>query len=193
MVSISNKASTVRRATAKGRVYLPRIAFDMLSQDPRGSTWRKGDVFGTARIAGIMAGKRTSDLIPLCHPISLTDLKVAFRLDEGMVGDEGGGWVSVRAVAECEGKTGVEVSSVRYLLSSLACAHTTSTIQMEALSAASVSLLTVWDMVKAVAGKEMIMSDLMVTHKEGGKSGDWDRPGGWVRGETKASELEFSL
>ena len=64
---------------------------------------------------------------------------------------------------------------------------------MEALSAASVSLLTVWDMVKAVAGKDMIMSDLMVTHKEGGRSGDWDRPGGWVGGETKANEGDYAL
>ena len=172
MVSISNKASTTRRATAKGRIYLPKVAFDMLAQDPSGSTWKKGDVFGTARIAGIMAGKRTSDMIPLCHPISLTDLKVAFRMDQDVRKDDGGGWVSVKAVAECEGKTGVE---------------------MEALSAASVALLTVWDMVKAVAGKEMVMSDLMVTHKEGGKSGDWDRPGGWVAGEIKANEVDFAL
>jgi molybdenum cofactor biosynthesis enzyme len=64
---------------------------------------------------------------------------------------------------------------------------------MEALSAASVALLTVWDMVKAVAGKEMIVSDLMVTHKEGGKSGDWERPDGWVDGETPADEMEFKL
>jgi molybdenum cofactor biosynthesis enzyme len=64
---------------------------------------------------------------------------------------------------------------------------------MEALSAVSVALLTVWDMVKAVAGKEMIMSDLMVTHKEGGKSGDWDRPGGWVNGEIKSNEMNFEM
>jgi len=105
MVSISNKNSTVRRATAKGRIYLPQVAFDMLARDPSGTTWKKGDVFGTARIAGIMGGKRTSEMIPLCHPISLTDLKVAFRLDES----DAGGWVAVKATAECEGKTGVEV------------------------------------------------------------------------------------
>jgi len=64
---------------------------------------------------------------------------------------------------------------------------------MEALSAVSVALLTVWDMVKAVAGKDMIMSDVMVTHKEGGKSGDWERPGGWVRGESKQDEKDFGL
>jgi molybdenum cofactor biosynthesis protein MoaC len=195
MVSISNKASTTRRATAKGRIYLPRVAFDMLAHDPSGSTWKKGDVFGTARIAGIMAGKRTSDMIPLCHPISLTDLKVAFRMDEEVAKD-GGGWVSVKAVAECEGKTGVEVSPalvVSILSSRITHSARSPFIQMEALSAASVALLTVWDMVKAVAGKEMVMSDLMVTHKEGGKSGDWDRPGGWVAGEIKANEVDFSL
>jgi len=108
MVSISNKTSTVRRATAKGRIYLPQVAFDMLARDPTGTTWKKGDVFGTARIAGIMGGKRTSDMIPLCHPISLTDLKVGFRLDKG----DAGGWVAVKATAECEGKTGVEVSVI---------------------------------------------------------------------------------
>lgn len=80
----------------------------MLRQDPSGATWKKGDVFGTARIAGIMAGKKTSELIPLCHPIGLTDLKVSFRMDED-VGRQGAGWVAVRAMAECEGKTGVEV------------------------------------------------------------------------------------
>jgi molybdenum cofactor biosynthesis protein MoaC len=197
MVSISNKASTTRRATAKGRIYLPKVAFDMLAQDPSGSTWKKGDVFGTARIAGIMAGKRTSDMIPLCHPISLTDLKLAFRLDQDVPRDDGGGWVSVKAVAECEGKTGVEVSFEEG--TPLSCLFRRLprlpylVVQMEALSAASVALLTVWDMVKAVAGKEMVMSDLMVTHKEGGKSGDWDRPGGWVAAEIKANEVDFAL
>ena len=63
-----------------------------------------------------MAGKKTSDLIPLCHPISLTDLKVAFRMDADGTGDKGGGWVSVKAVAECEGKTGVEVSQIEHVI-----------------------------------------------------------------------------
>lgn len=113
MVSISSKASTVRRAVAKGRIRIPRDAYDMLSSsDPThgGRQWKKGDVLGTSRIAGIMAGKRTSELIPLCHPLALTDLKVSFRLDRA-VDDErvGGGWVSVKTVAECQGQTGVEV------------------------------------------------------------------------------------
>lgn len=114
MVSISSKVVTTRRATATGRIYLPPVAYNLLAHSPSGSNFKKGDVLGTARIAGIMAGKRTSELIPLCHPIGLTDLKVKFRLEAG--GSEGtekeGGWVGVQAVAECEGKTGVEVSSL---------------------------------------------------------------------------------
>lgn len=111
MVSISSKIVTTRRATATGRIYLPSAAYDLLAHSPSGSNFKKGDVLGTARIAGIMAGKRTSELIPLCHPIGLTDLKVKFRLTACEQGDgKDGGWVGVEAVAECEGKTGVEVS-----------------------------------------------------------------------------------
>lgn len=113
MVSISSKIVTTRRATATGRIYLPSTAYDILAQSP--GSFKKGDVLGTARIAGIMAGKRTSELIPLCHPIGLTDLKVKFKLEAAtrdLPADMGknGGYVCVQAVAECEGKTGVEVS-----------------------------------------------------------------------------------
>lgn len=110
MVSIADKRITVRRATAEGRIWLNQPAYDLLAA---GKNPKKGDVLGTARIAGIMAGKRTSELIPLCHPIGLTDLKVRFALSqrEEAAGDQGGGgWVHVQATAECEGKTGVEVS-----------------------------------------------------------------------------------
>ncbi|KAJ9107202.1 hypothetical protein QFC19_002862 [Naganishia cerealis] len=111
MVSISNKMPTTRRATATGRIYLPAAAFSLLANSPSGGKFKKGDVLGTARIAGIMAGKKTSELIPLCHPIGLTDLKVRFRLEaeQQQESGEGGGWVGVQAMAECEGKTGVEV------------------------------------------------------------------------------------
>ncbi|KAJ9112712.1 hypothetical protein QFC22_006214 [Naganishia vaughanmartiniae] len=176
MVSISNKTSTTRRATATGRIYLPAAAFDLLADSPSGGKFKKGDVLGTARIAGIMAGKKTSELIPLCHPIGLTDLKVKFRLETEQhreLAESGGkgGWVGVQAMAECEGKTGVE---------------------MEALTAASAALLTVWDMVKAVAGKDMIIQDLMVVKKEGGKSGDWTRDLGSLT--TKAGQgIEYDL
>jgi molybdenum cofactor biosynthesis protein MoaC len=123
MVSISSKMPTTRRATATGRIYLPSAAFDLLADSPSGGNFKKGDVLGTARIAGIMAGKKTSELIPLCHPIGLTDLKVRFRLEieqqrkfEGSAGT--GGWVGVEAMAECEGKTGVEVR-ILYLMQPL--------------------------------------------------------------------------
>jgi cyclic pyranopterin phosphate synthase len=177
MVSISSKIVTTRRATATGRIYLPWAAYDLLAHSPSGSNFKKGDVLGTARIAGIMAGKRTSELIPLCHPIGLTDLKVKFKLTACEQGDEKeGGWVGVEAVAECEGKTGVEVSwmshgNTRVVVDPSSLFNP----KMEALTSASTALLTVWDMVKAVAGKEMIIQDLMVVRKEGGKSGDWKR------------------
>jgi molybdenum cofactor biosynthesis protein MoaC len=123
MVSISSKMPTTRRATATGRIYLPSAAFDLLADSPSGGNFKKGDVLGTARIAGIMAGKKTSELIPLCHPIGLTDLKVRFRLEseqqrkfEGSTAT--GGWVGVEAMAECEGKTGVEVR-ILYLMQPL--------------------------------------------------------------------------
>lgn len=106
MVSIAEKRVTVRRAIAEGRIWLNRAAFDLLAA---GKNPQKGDVLGTARIAGIMAGKRTSELIPLCHPIGLTDLKVRFALRGASSEGREGGWVYVQATAECEGKTGVEV------------------------------------------------------------------------------------
>lgn len=110
MVSISSKVVTTRRATATGKIYLSEAAYNLLAHSPSGSNFKKGDVLGTARIAGIMAGKRTSELIPLCHPIGLTDLKVKFRLEPCQEGKgKKGGFVGVEAVAECEGKTGVEV------------------------------------------------------------------------------------
>lgn len=106
MVSIAEKRVTIRRATAEGSIWLNRAAFDLLAA---GKNPQKGDVLGTARIAGIMAGKRTSELIPLCHPLGLTDLKVRFALREAANEEREGGWVYVQATAECEGKTGVEV------------------------------------------------------------------------------------
>jgi cyclic pyranopterin phosphate synthase len=132
MVSVSTKPITTRVATATGRIYLPSIVFDLLSSgdtsSPKsggGKTLRKGDVLQTARLAGIMGGKQTSGLIPLCHPIGLTDLKVVFRMvpeqgtedaradrevKSGGGGNPGrGGWCEVKAVAECNGQTGVEV------------------------------------------------------------------------------------
>lgn len=118
MVSVSGKVSSYRQATAVGRIHLPGEVFRILQAsygEVRTSVTSpgklsKGDVLGTARVAGIMAGKRTGELIPLCHPIGLEDLQVAFRLEAAHEGQ--GGWCSVRAVASCTGKTGVEVRAL---------------------------------------------------------------------------------
>jgi cyclic pyranopterin phosphate synthase len=107
----------------------------------------KGDALATARIAGIMAAKRTAELIPLCHPLALTDVGVDFDFDRSVPG------IRVRAWASTRGRTGVE---------------------MEALTAACVALLTVYDMAKSL-DREMTISDVRLTEKSGGRSGDWKR------------------
>ncbi|TFK77442.1 molybdenum cofactor biosynthesis prote [Pluteus cervinus] len=172
MVDVSNKSVSRRTATAQGRIYIPPIAFAMLerqypirelSEDPTlraaiDKARRKGDTLTTAQLAGIMGAKRTADLIPLCHPLALSNVSV--RLTVEPPGDGSNGQIGSRhsilccATVTCEGKTGVE---------------------MEALTAVSVSLLTVWDMLKAVAGKEMEIGKIMVVRKEGGRSGDFVR------------------
>lgn len=124
-----------------------------------------------------MAAKRTSDLIPLCHQINLTSVDVAFEL-ERVATDQAGGWVKVCATAECVGGTGVEVRLTIPMFCPLivpADLFPSATRQMEALTSVSVALLTVWDMVKAVAGKEMVIEDVKVTAKSGGKTGVWRR------------------
>lgn len=114
----------------------------------RGGTAKKGDVLGIARIAAIQGAKRTAELIPLCHPIALTRVAVELGLDEGACA------VVCTATVECEGRTGVE---------------------MEALTAVQVGLLTVYDMLKAV-DRGMVISDVRLLEKRGGKSGDWAAP-----------------
>lgn len=139
MVDVGAKADTARVARAHGRI-------DMLPETlalVRGGQHKKGDVLGIARIAGIMGAKRTSDLIPLCHPIALTRVAVDFQLDEQGVVCE--------AVAETVGPTGVE---------------------MEALTAVQVALLTIYDMCKAV-DRGMTISGVKLLEKKGGKSGHW--------------------
>jgi cyclic pyranopterin phosphate synthase len=106
---------------------------------------KKGDVLGIARIAAIQASKRTADLIPLCHPISLSKVSVEFEIKEA------NNSISCKVIAECTGKTGVE---------------------MEALTATSVALLTIYDMVKAV-DRGMVISEIQLLEKQGGKSGHW--------------------
>jgi len=141
MVDVGAKAETHRIAVATGTIRMkPETLAIILS-----GTAKKGDVLGIARIAAIMGAKRTSDLVPLCHPLALTRVTVDFETDEAASA------VHCRAQVETYGKTGVE---------------------MEALTAVQVGLLTVYDMCKAV-DRGMVMSEIRVREKHGGKSGDW--------------------
>jgi len=139
MVDVSAKADTARTATATGRIVMNAAARAAIAD---GSA-AKGDVFAAARIAGIMAAKRTSEIIPLCHPLPLTGITLDLALDAT--------GASATATVRTSGKTGVE---------------------MEALTAVCAALLTLYDMLKAV-DKHMKISDIFVTAKAGGKSGDW--------------------
>ncbi|MDM7949040.1 cyclic pyranopterin monophosphate synthase MoaC [Hydrogenophaga sp.] len=139
MVDVAAKASTHRVAIAEGRITMLPATLALIQQ----GTAKKGDVLGIARIAGIQAAKKTSDLIPLCHPIALTRVAVEFEVNESHHS------VLCRATAECTGQTGVE---------------------MEALSAVSVALLTIYDMCKAV-DRGMVMEGVRLVDKTGGRSG----------------------
>jgi cyclic pyranopterin monophosphate synthase len=139
MVDVAGKPVTAREAVAAGRITMSTEAAAAI----REGSVKKGDVLATARIAGIMAAKRTAELIPLCHPLPLTRVAVDLALDET--------GVTIIATAATEGKTGVE---------------------MEALTAASVALLTLYDMAKAL-DKSMIIGEIRLVSKKGGKSGDW--------------------
>ena len=143
MVDVTHKNDTVRVARATGAI---RMRAETLSAIKK-NTVAKGDVLAVSRVAGIMAGKRTADLIPLCHPLPLTDLQVTLSPDETLPG------LRAEAVAKTVGKTGVE---------------------MEALTAVAVSLITVYDMVKAI-DKTLVISDVMLQEKHGGASGSWTR------------------
>jgi cyclic pyranopterin monophosphate synthase len=142
MVDVSDKAVTRRRAAASGRVRLSREVVRLLRGEGPGEL-PKGDALGVAKIAGIMAAKRTSELIPLCHPLALSHVDVAFE-----VVDDG---VEITATVTTTDRTGVE---------------------MEALTAVSVSALTVIDMIKAV-DKHAVLEAVRVTGKAGGRSGSW--------------------
>jgi cyclic pyranopterin monophosphate synthase len=139
MVDVSGKAVTAREAVATGRIRMTAEALEAI----RSGSIRKGDALAVARIAGIMAAKRTSDLIPLCHPLPITRAAVEFAFEADAV--------AVTATVAIEGKTGVE---------------------MEALTAASVALLTLYDMGKAI-DKVMVIEGVRLVSKTGGKSGDW--------------------
>jgi cyclic pyranopterin phosphate synthase len=139
MVDVSAKASSMREATAQGRIAMSQDALQAI----REGLIKKGDVLATARIAGIMAAKKTSDLIPLCHPLAISGVTVDF--------DWGSDGIVATATVRLTGQTGVE---------------------MEALTAVSVSLLTIYDMAKAI-DKSMRISDIRLLSKTGGKSGSW--------------------
>jgi cyclic pyranopterin monophosphate synthase len=142
MVDVSDKAETERIAVAKGAVIMAPETLALI----RSGNVKKGDVLTVAQLAGIMGAKRTPDLIPLCHPLALSSVKVELTIDEGQSA------VAIEATCKLKGRTGVE---------------------MEALTAVSVAALTVYDMVKAV-DKTMRITDIRLTHKSGGKSGTFE-------------------
>ena len=141
MVDVGDKTPTRRVAVATGRIAMSPDAPSAI----RDGLVKKGDVLAVARVAGIMAAKRTSDLIPLCHPLPLTKASVDFAFEEDAI--------RVTATAATDGKTGVE---------------------MEALTATSTALLTIYDMAKAI-DKAMVIDGVCLLEKQGGKSGDWVR------------------
>ena len=143
MVDVTEKAVTSRTATAEGYISMSPQTLAMIA----GGEHKKGDVFAVARIAGIQAAKKCSDLIPLCHPLMLTKVKVDFDIDQK------NNQVKVTSLCRLAGQTGVE---------------------MEALTAVSVTCLTLFDMCKAV-DKHMEIHGIKVLAKSGGKSGDWER------------------
>ncbi|AKQ42225.1 molybdenum cofactor biosynthesis protein MoaC [Aurantiacibacter atlanticus] len=139
MVDVGSKSATVRSARAEGHIRMSAPTLQAI----RDGSGPKGDVLAVARVAGIMAAKKTGDLIPLCHPLALDKVIVDFAFDAG--------GITVSASAALTGKTGVE---------------------MEALTAASIALLTIYDMAKALE-KGMVIQDVRLIEKTGGKNGDW--------------------
>lgn len=143
MVDVSGKDVTVRMARATGAIRMQRETLDAI----RANTIAKGDVLGVARLAGIMAAKRTSELVPLCHPIPLSDIRIDITRDDALPG------LRVEATAKTAAQTGVE---------------------MEAIIAVSVTLVTVYDMAKAV-DRSMVIGEILLAEKLGGRSGHWSR------------------
>ena len=143
MVDVSDKPATGREAVASGFVSMKKATLEMI----KNSTISKGDVLGVARVAGIMAAKRTSDLIPLCHPLNISSVDIDFDIDTKK------SKIHIVARAKVTGRTGVE---------------------MEALTAVSVAALTIYDMCKSI-DREMIISDILLLEKRGGKSGVFKR------------------
>ena len=144
MVDVSGKPLTHREAIATASVFMKPETIQLI----KGGSIEKGDVLGVARVAGIMAAKKTPDLIPMCHPLNITSVNIDFHIDEEKNS------IDIKTTVKITGQTGVE---------------------MEALTAASVAALTIYDMCKAV-DKEMVISDIMLLEKRGGKSGEFKRP-----------------
>lgn len=145
MVDVAGKAMTSRRAVAEGAIVMQATTLAII----KAGDAKKGDVLGTARLAGIMAAKRTHDLIPLCHPLALSKVALELVIDDALPG------VRVSAEVSVTGQTGVE---------------------MEALTAVSIACLTIYDMVKAV-DRAMRIEAIQLNHKSGGKSGIYEREG----------------
>jgi cyclic pyranopterin phosphate synthase len=143
MVDVSSKPATDRYARATGAIRMRAATLAAIRDD----TLAKGDVLTVAKVAGIMAAKRTSELVPLCHPIALSDVQIVLSLDDTLPG------VRVEATARTTAQTGVE---------------------MEAVTAVSLCLVTLYDMAKSV-DREMVISDVMLVEKSGGRSGRWVR------------------
>lgn len=143
MVDISSKSATQREAVASGAVYMKKKTLSLITS----KKISKGNVFETARLAGVMAAKRTSELIPLCHPLNITSINVDFSIDKKK------NKVNIETRVKNTGQTGVE---------------------MEALMAVSITALTIYDMCKAV-DKSAVISDIMLVEKRGGKSGGYKR------------------
>lgn len=141
MVDVGDKAVTHRIAIATGKITMQAATLALIQSGDN----KKGDVLGIARTAGIMASKKTAELVPLCHPLSLTHADITLEVDENNSS------IICIAKTETDGKTGVE---------------------MEALTAVQITLLTIYDMCKAV-DRGMVMSDIKLVEKSGGKSGDW--------------------
>jgi cyclic pyranopterin phosphate synthase len=144
MVDVGEKSSSARRAVAEGLILMQTDTLEHIRQ----GSHRKGDVLGVARIAGIMAAKKTAELVPLCHPLALT------RVEIDLTTGDNPARVNCRATVETRGRTGVE---------------------MEALTAVQIALLTVYDMCKAI-DRGMTMDQIRLLEKTGGKSGHWQRP-----------------
>jgi len=159
MVDVSDKQATLREAVAGGAVYVSAETFGMIKR----GEMKKGDVLAVAQVAGIMAAKRTPELIPMCHPIAITGVDISFALDEGR------SVIEITATVRCKGETGVE---------------------MEALTAVSAAALTIYDMCKAVQ-KDIEISEIRLLQKTGGKSGQWDKESLLHSAEAKSAEAKM--